>query len=303
MAIKFFSIRKQISTLCLFFLLIGLSMASLAHSGSQVSNGELRIYPDPRLQGATHEIYSIYPGIKRELEDYFHWKFHRYPINIVIKSKFQDSPESLIVAYAVPDNNLVVLDYSRAGHTSANLRVTLKHELCHLLLHSYIAKDRLPKWLDEGICQVVSGSLGEIAIMPKVSLLDKAMVDRKVIPLEQLRRNFPYQKELLLLAYEEGKSFTSYVIEEFGKKALLELLNHLKEGEEFERAFLHALSISFSKGEQQWWTSLQRRDSFLARLGAYLYELLFAFGGAVTIYAFLRQWKKKRQYEDEEDMG
>ncbi len=265
-----------------------------------LSRNQLKIYTDEQIKGAAQEVLTLYPEIKKRLEAFFGWKFQKYPIHIVIRSRLNRPKTSLLVAYAVPAKNLVVIDYFRAGSTPTNLKVTLEHELCHLLLHSHINDSSLPKWLDEGICQVVSGSLGELAIIPKASVLDKAVRSRKIIPLEKLETHFPNQRDALLLAYEESKSFTSYLIEMLGKQALLELLNYLRDGETFKTGFLQAASKPFSEMEREWWSSLEKQDSLLARLSYYLYELLFAFGAAITIYAFVRQWRERKNYEDEE---
>lgn len=60
---------------------------------------------------------------------------------------------SLIVAIAIPEQYLIVIDYSKVHIHPFTLEVTLKHDVCHLLLHHHIPGDNLPKWLDEGISQ------------------------------------------------------------------------------------------------------------------------------------------------------
>jgi len=76
-----------------------------------------------------------------------------------------------IVALAIPAQNLILLDLSKMARHTFVLETTMKHELCHLLLHSYIHGTLLPKWLDEGVCQWASNGMAEIIMEPKSSSL------------------------------------------------------------------------------------------------------------------------------------
>jgi hypothetical protein len=64
------------------------------------------------------------------------------------------------------------------------IELTLKHELCHILLHRAAQGGKIPKWLDEGLAQWVSAGIAEILISSKRSFLNEAVVAGKSLNLE-----------------------------------------------------------------------------------------------------------------------
>ncbi|MFQ5543878.1 MAG: peptidase MA family metallohydrolase, partial [Nitrospiria bacterium] len=140
----------------------------------------------------------------------------------------------LVVAFALPQKNIIVIDTSKMTTHPFSLAITLKHELAHLLLHHQIESKKLPKWFDEGIAQWVSGGIAEILMRRDDRILRKASLSGKLIPLDELTRIFPQEEIRLLLAYEESKNFIEYIEQEFGVNGLRQVLTHLKDGENIE---------------------------------------------------------------------
>ena len=103
--------------------------------------------------------------------------------------------DSLTVAFAVPSKNLIVIDYSKMITGSFRLQTTLKHELCHLLLHQHIKAENLPRWFDEGLCMWASEGIAEIIMDPKQSYLNRAAVTKRFIPFNNLKFRFPADKK------------------------------------------------------------------------------------------------------------
>ena len=105
--------------------------------------------------------------LKSRLEKTFSWRLDSRASIVLIKDRknFVNIAESpLTVAFAVPSKNLIVIDCSSVTAHPLSLELTLKHEMCHLLLHSNIKGGGLPRWLDEGTCQWVSGGFVDIII-------------------------------------------------------------------------------------------------------------------------------------------
>ena len=95
----------------------------------------------------------------------------------------------LIVAYAVPEKMLMVIDYKRSSKDPFTMRTILKHELCHLLLHRHI--QTLPRWLDEGVAQWVSGGFDELFSEKRESYLRWATISGGLISLNGMDKDFP----------------------------------------------------------------------------------------------------------------
>lgn len=270
-----------------------------------LEKADVQVLFEPKLGSAANEVVQIYPATKTGLEGVFRWDISFRPTVLLIKNSehFQHMAESpLTVAFAVPRKNLVVIDSTRMNIHPFSLGNTLKHELCHLLLHYYIREDLLPRWLDEGVCQWVSDGIGDILFDQKRSLLNKAAFRGRFIPLYALKDTFPRPKESLMLAYEESKSFVAHIIAHFGKEGLLAVLRHMKKGENVEAALLKALSMSLEKLEKDWQQSLRKKVTWLTYLSYHLYEILFALMAFIAIAAFIKIAFRKRAYarEDEE---
>jgi hypothetical protein len=261
------------------------------------------VFFEPSLEPAAREVADMYPAVKAQLESILGWDLDLRPTVLLIKDteKFQKMAESpLTVAFAVPARNLVVIDCSRMNIHPFTLETTLKHEICHLLLHHHIKGTVLPRWLDEGVCQCLSDGIGDIIMDQKRSLLNRASLSRRFIPLKALESRFPHKADSLILAYEESKSFVAHITSEFGREGILKVLDHMKKGQDTETAILNALSIPFHVLEKEWHDSLKKKITWLAHLSYHLYDILFALMGLLTILAFIRLILKKRAYRDEE---
>lgn len=295
---------KKIFLLSLIALLIVLSKPLYGEQLSTLDGNGVSVLFEESLKNAAEEVTNIYPGLIAELEKTLKWKLDYRPGIILIKERktFQKMAGSdLVVAYAVPRRRFIAIDYSRMNNTPFTLRITLKHELCHLLLHRHIQEGRLPKWLDEGIAQWVSDGFGEIIMDRSKSLLTRAVLAGNYIPVSDLAVRFPQNKQALLLAYDESKSLIEYIVSEFGVNSILSILENLKNGDKINPAIEKSISISLYELEKQWRAHLSKRFTWLIYLSNNLYLILFFLAALLTIVGFIRYMKKKRDYKDDDD--
>jgi hypothetical protein len=270
-----------------------------------IEGNDVIILFDSDLQSVAVETASFYPGIKSELEKTIGWKVDFRPEIVLVKDHgtFQAMAGSpLIIGYALPDKNVIVIDYSRMQADSFALESTVKHELCHLLLHRYIKDEKLPRWLDEGVAQWASGGIADI-IMEKRSPLDRAVLQNRVFGLRYLADGFPADDEGLRLAYAESKSFVEFLTAGKGVQGLLAFLERLRTGDTIDTAMDKAFSATFEGLEQEWHESLEKKGLWIALLINNLTEIIFFLSALVLIYGFFREWRrKKRRYEEGEDI-
>ena len=260
---------------------------------------------DPPLDSAAGEIIRIYPEIKLELEELFNWGLGIRPQVLLVGDTpaFQKiTGNNLFVAFAVPEKNLIVIDYSRMNIHPFTLSITLKHELCHLLLHQHIRPENLPKWLDEGICQWVSDGIGELFVNRNLSGLDAAVMSGRTIPFRKLTNYFPRDKASLMLAYEQSKSLIGFIDRQYGNSAILNLLEHLKNGDTVEEAVRDSLGISIGRLEKEWLDYLESTPRWLVFLANNIYGILFFLAAVLTFLGFIRLLRRrKRVYEEWEE--
>ena len=250
------------------------------------------------------ELLRIYPEVKKEIEKIFGWALTLTPSILLVKDSSQLQQwaiSPLTIAFAVPQRGLVVIDYSKMKTHPFNLRNTFKHELCHLLLHQHITSELLPRWLDEGVAQWASDGVGDIVLDQKRSLLHKAALKGRFIPLESLVRGFPESNQDLILAYEESKSFVDYLIGMSGTQGVLKVLREMKQGKEAGAAVLESYAVSLASLERQWQRDVTRRMTWFTYLSYHLYEILFAVAALITLYGFIRVMVKKRRQMKEEE--
>jgi hypothetical protein len=281
---------------------------STVEAGTEVlQNDELAVVYQPPLKAAADEIIRLFPNLRQDLEDSFGWRLNARPQVVLIKTNqhFQKiARNNLIVAFAVPDKNLIVIDYSRMSTRPFNLSITLKHEMCHLLLHEHINSANLPKWLDEGVCQWASDGIGEILIDNSWSGLDAAILAGQTLQLSRLTKRFPGDRSSLMLAYEQSKSAVVYIDRQYGKQAILNILGDLKNDESLETAIFQNLSLSVNQLEKEWLTDIERTPRWLVFMANNIYGILFFVAAILSVVGFIRILIRRREYaklEDEEE--
>jgi hypothetical protein len=268
-----------------------------------LKRNNMAVFFEPSLETAAKEVAEIYPEVKAQLENALGWDLNLTPSVLLFKhtENFQRIAESpLTIAFAVPAKTLVVIDYSRMNIHPFTLENTLKHELCHLLLHHHIKAPVLPRWLDEGVCQWLSDGIGDIIVDQKRSFLNKAALSSRFIPLRTLERSFPQNENSLILAYEESKGFVAHIISQFGREGILKVLDLMQKGQDTDTAILKALSIPTQVLEKEWHDSLKSKITWFILLSYHLYDILFALMGLITILAFIRLIIKRRALRNEE---
>ena len=255
------------------------------------------------MRFVANEAVNIFPTIKSDLESSLNWTLDFRPTLVLTtnRERFEEMTGSgVVVAYAVPQRKLMVIDYTKMNAAPFSLGTIMKHELCHLLLHNRVKNGRLPRWLDEGISQLASDGIAEIMMSRKGSILDKAVLSKKLLSMKRLSQSFPRDKESLLLAYEESKSFVEFINHEFGREGILDLLGHLQEGSEIDGAVLKSFSIPFDELERRWHTHLRKKITWFTYLANNLYTILFFLAALITIAGFVRMIIKKRRYGEDE---
>jgi hypothetical protein len=281
------------------FLSINTAAVAWGMQFAEIQAGDLTVVFDPALSGAAKEALQIYPQIKKDLEKTLKQDITFSPTVVLVKDtkvfqRMADSP--FAVAFAVPERDIMVIDYSRMNIDPFSIRLTMKHELCHLLLHQIAKQGMIPRWLDEGLAQWVSEGIPEIMMNSKRSQLNEAVLSGKSLDMRALADAFPRDEESLSLAYEASRSLVAYMIERFGVEGMIRILNRIKEGEDWETAISEALSVPFDELQRNWQHDLEKKLTWYTYLINNLYELLFFLAAVITSIGFVRAYLRKRAY-------
>lgn len=286
----------------LLFLIIFSTDVHAKEWGTVESSGATILHT-PALKLVAEELAVSYPKIKSQLEKSLGLKVNFSPA-IVLEGSHESflelSGHPLVVGFAVPERLLIVIDYTRVSKNPFSLESITKHELCHLLLHYYIDEDKLPKWLDEGVAQWVSGGLADI-VMADHSRLDRTIATGRYIRLKDLENRFPGKEELLMLSYEESKSIVNFIVRQYGPEGLLNVIYHLQTGHVIDDAVMKSFSIPFDELEKNWYSALEKNAAWMVLFINHLYEILFFFASISLIIAYMRILIRKRAMKEEDD--
>ena len=274
-----------------------------AENLDSIQKDDVVILYDDGLENAAAAAARIYPVVKKGLEKALGWEVDFYPAIYLVKEHehFQRmSGHPLVVGYAVPEKLLIVIDYSKMLTTPSSVSSIMKHELCHLLLHKNISAENLPKWFDEGVSQWVSGGLADI-VMADYSYFDSVIITGRQIPFRYLSERFPADNEALMIAYAQSKSIVEYIAGEFNPDGICRLLNSLRSGKDMEIAVYESFLISFDELEENWYSAMRKKATWLTLFINNFYEFIFFFGALSLVAAYVKTVIRKRAMRDDED--
>jgi hypothetical protein len=284
--------------------LLFLAIPVLAGQLKTLNTNDASIFYEQPLSGPAHEIAGLFPSVRKELEISLGFPVDFRPAIILVSNEAafeQIVGNRLIVAYAVPDKMLMVIDYARSSKDPLSMRTILKHELCHLLLHRHIRS--LPRWLDEGVSQWVSGGFAELFSEKRESYLRWATVSGGLISLNAMALSFPQDEPGLVLAYEESRSIINYIVSRYGKNGITNILTAMKNGKQTQDAIMISLGIPLPELEKDWRQSIRTWATMLVFIMGNIYSIIFFLAALATVAGYVRYRIRRRRFiEEEEDV-
>jgi hypothetical protein len=198
----------------------------------------------------------------------------------------------------------IVIDPTSIDSVSNPIYQTLKHEVCHILLHETVFpyNNKVPKWFDEGLAQWVTGYP---IFRSDDSNFRAAASSNRLIPLDEIRYRFPREEERVRLAYAQSESIVRYIAQEYGKHSIKALINKVKSGEDFDTAVYVITNISLSELEDRWRTKCKAGILDLFKT-IFTIEGLFVMLCLLFIIAFFirrRRYKRRLKEMREEEQS
>jgi hypothetical protein len=222
------------------------------------------------------------------------------PMTITLVPAMEDAPAldppwhlpSWAAGAAVPRDRRIVVGVT-SGRAVQSRVTTLVHEVAHVVVadasgRSVAGTAPLPRWLDEGLARVVAGEHGAADL----SVLARARVAGRFLPLAALERGFPPGAQDAALAYAEAGRAVS-LIEGSGENALPRLLARLRAGDDVDTALVAITGRAAWQLERD----VEESVSPLAALAVVGVEIGFAMGacGVVLIVAGVRARRRLRE--------
>jgi uncharacterized membrane protein len=287
-------------------LLLILGTAALAQpveGWKERGNDQFRVYHHPEEAINVSELLEELERIKPELEKRLEVTFPGPPRIFVVSSQeeFDRATAGRLPAWSqgvsFPMNGTIVLKSPSFSEGIETFHRTAAHELVHLML-GVKAGSGIPRWLNEGLAQLLSG---EGPGKPRVRL-SRALWSGKLLPLSSIEAVDSFPHSQADLAYLQSYSATEYLLKQYGWEVLRESLVKLGQGIYWDEALFETIEIDQAGFQAAWLASLETSHRWLILLDLHLY--LFAGATLLVIWsgvAIIRRRRKiYRQWEAED---
>lgn len=224
------------------------------------------IHYDSSLREIAEAVRVAYPALKADVEKRIGWKMKARPSIFLLddETTFEKmGGDAMIAAFVLIGKNRIVVNLASFNQFIL-LERTLRHELCHVLLHENI-RGSLPDWLEEGICEW-AGDPGKTSPAAALQEPFRAFeLHKGGVPLARLKQ-FKGSGAGLGVAYSQSGEFIRFVVAQYGEEAIPRILAPIKQGKSPEQAFLAGLSKPLPMVEAEWRNQLAHTARWLILL-------------------------------------
>jgi hypothetical protein len=219
----------------------------------------------------------------------------------------EDSPAASetprwVAGYAVGHDTVVLFPERTPSYPHESMPELLQHEVAHVLINRAAGGHRVPRWFHEGVA---------LAAERTWRLTDRAQFAYEVafggeVPARSLDRLFAAGEGTQVRAYRLSGAFVQHLLEAYGADLPARVLAAMREGRDFDTAFLHVTGRSVAEASEEFW---QRRWlwaiwlPWLTSPGTiYALMTLLALIAAARVRA-RRRARREAQREEEEGGG
>lgn len=255
-------------------LLAFLIAAPAAHAGSRTTEGGHVVRWDDGLGGLGERVHDLLPSVRRQVAERIGFPFSGGPAEVVIVSGLDRiraeagaSVPDWAAGVCVSSRSRIILRSDRL-RDSGPIRAwpsTLRHEWVHLAWgrRAGANKRRLPLWAEEGLAEEIGGGIS----LEGGARLDFAAKWSGLIPMEDIRAQWPADASEAALAYRQGRSFIQYFVRKRGWDDLRAILSDLADGKgasvspaagpHFDELVYRQTGTSLSKWQAEWTIHLE----------------------------------------------
>jgi len=203
---------------------------------------------------------------------------------------------------AYPELGTFVAAIPPDDRSLSNMKRMIPHEIAHLLIYQVAggALGYVPSWLNEGLATLSQ----ELPDPEAAIVLETALSQDSLVPLEILCGPFPLDTSEARLYYAQSASMVGFIRDHYGRQGLSRLIAAYADGASCRGGVERALGGSFEGLETQWRASLQPRNKWLVFLeesgpwlglwgGSCLMTLLFLETIPLSI------WRRRREAREE----
>ena len=188
---------------------------------------------------------------------------------------------------AYPEQNVIVLRSPRAIKGSRmNVVDVFAHEFSHIALGRALTGVTVPVWLNEGLAMYEAREW----TFSRISVLTRASLTDRLIPLPVLTLSFPAEEGPAELAYAESFMFISFLINKVGREAFHRLIRDYTRYGDLAGALRRGTGMNLADLEERWLVYLKLRVSWIPIITSV--STLWFVAALIFVYGYAR---KKRQ--------
>ena len=200
------------------------------------------------------------------------------------------NPSDWVDATAYPHRALIFLRAPRLRPGTAKpLEQVTDHEITHVLVEQSFHGAPVPRWLHEGLAQVVAREYSQ----ETTQAISKGMLGDSLLTLGDLVEGFPRDPLRAQLAYAQSADLVAFIRNEFGEVAVQDLLREMAGGTNVRAAFRKATGQSLDQVDSAWRARLQKSQLWFPPLVSD--SVWFALGGFVLFGGWLRVRRRNRE--------
>jgi hypothetical protein len=192
-------------------------------------------------------------------------------------------------AIAVPEEQRIVMQGSRAGSDAGDPVLVLRHELAHLALHEAMG-DLPPRWFDEGYASVAAGEWGR----EEVIVTNLALAWRGFPSLDALDSAFMGGPGRASGAYALAHRAVADLAALDPARGLDLFFRYWRNTRELDPAIRQAYTITQSQFEERWRRNTRRRYGALAIFADLTIGALILLVVLVPLHVARRQRERER---------
>ena len=177
-------------------------------------------------------------------------RIYIYPNEQDLRSALNLSGYDWAGGQARPELNAILIGIPNTLMAPGEMERYIPHELSHLMVYHATGRKLgiVPPWLDEGLA-----SLYERRPDPnRQALLDQALDQGNLIPLEALCAPFPIDANRARLAYAQSASVVGYLRKEYGDQGIHDLLMAYADNAGCEEGVIRVLGKNLKGLESAW---------------------------------------------------
>lgn len=191
--------------------------------------------------------------------------------------------------------------FLKAPRLNESKRVTLKHELVHLLLAELAYPNRVPRWFNEGAAILLAAETQHV----EPALISRAMATNSLLTFDDIEAMLAFPNEKASLAYSESYHAVNFLTRRFGFMAIKNFAHALATHADARTAFHATFNADLWDFETAYFDYVRENfrwhflwdESILWGVG------FFALFIAAYIATRLRTRKKAKEWEQEEREG